>query len=367
MNSKIFQEVKSTTFTPQMRHDQDYLVTTLAQQGESEPVIRRHLDRLIEEQTKQLQFFNYNCDYNNSQNQYPKKSSSQTINSRVTADIPNQRNQINNEEKQNEADQTSDQWNLSKVEPLSLIKLKMEKESRASMRKNNGLQDDSLALEIVNKHKYGHSNERNVKFNGTQNREDLPNEYLQAIQDTEQKVKKVPFNGLENFRRPNNPPMNSKSRAIKELLKRKEPPAVYPPQKNLYSCNNRNYQSQSRQESNYQSQQNQESNYYQNRKVQSCEPNVENHRTSNQSMVHPQFTETSPNYAGSPNNCECCTSQINNSQQQQQLNTVQGFQEPRIIGGVTYYARNPQCIPQIPGFRYDNYSCVNHLNTTSAR
>ncbi|KAJ8688506.1 hypothetical protein QAD02_024301 [Eretmocerus hayati] len=42
------------SFTPEMLKDQEYLVTSMSQQGIPEPLIRRQFERLLEEQTKQL-------------------------------------------------------------------------------------------------------------------------------------------------------------------------------------------------------------------------------------------------------------------------------------------------------------------------
>ncbi|XP_011499055.1 PREDICTED: uncharacterized protein LOC105363143 [Ceratosolen solmsi marchali] len=359
-----------------MIEDQEILVSSLSQQGISEPLIRRHFERLLEEQSKQLLMLNENRlveqkkskidlfkfkKQNQKRNNYEtqEKSYSVNYNSAQAIDKPNcacaskitvnaaQSNQEqqqcvrNNEEESKMIFDSQENNRPHKVEPSSLMKIRLQREVVNTQRRNNGLQNDTVALEIIqncknDKDKHvpvNHSNDSvYVRLNGTQDKLALENyQSIYATETLKKQEKRTPYNGLENIRNSDNPQLAPKSLKCRaQQLLNEQTGVSYPPQKSYphYSTpvtnssnDNGKYSEQYSNDADSQSQ------------------------YENEAQLQPP-NDVCHNECNSPH----CTNQSN-------LTYWPEFQEPKIIGGLTYFARKPQSIPNQKNLNVENHKC----------
>lgn len=264
-------------FSPEMIRDQELLVTSMSQQGIPETLIRRQFDRLIDEQSKQLRLLGDNS-----------KS--------AEANAP--RIKRNNSEETRRDNHHQTPTPKTKLEPSSLLKIRLRKEEMDFQKRNNGLQDPVVAQSILKKCTFkgktiGKNEDEStraqgqiVRLNGAQDRSEMESLDLhKRTVDVREKQKSA--NGLENAR------------------------------------NSQRVEQHTRQ--------------------QDCEENAvllssQNEQAASVNVANEQQHMTQ--------------SSFNN------LTYWPELQEPRVIGGLTYFARKPQCIPNVPALLCNNYSCV---------
>ncbi|XP_014228557.1 putative uncharacterized protein DDB_G0271606 [Trichogramma pretiosum] len=373
-------------FTPQMLQDQELLVSTMSQQGIPETLIKRHFDRLLEEQCKQIQVLETSClvqeqPINNNNHRlsgggeafYREQQQQQqqaVEQQRHQMQYHHQQQQQQQEEegvdtRPAEPHQQQQQQPKPRLEPSSLVRMRLEKEAKLLSHKNNGLQELAVAQEILSSNKYGHLSRNQCRLDGTQDSEDMDRisrEMGLRHEQQERSRKKPSSNGLENSRRAGNPPPNSRSHALRQLLLAQEQPVVYPPQRGDSSiyCNRQRelgcceqpqqqqQQQPQQQPQTYANEQHKRQEVYELQKMQQhhqFQTMEQQQRQQLQQQQHQQ-QQQQPQPTAAP------------MYQQQQQTHSNDLLEPRIIGGVTYLARKQQCIPQIPGFISDDYSNV---------
>ncbi|KAL7291145.1 hypothetical protein TKK_0015062 [Trichogramma kaykai] len=361
-------------FTPQMLQDQELLVSTMSQQGIPETLIKRHFDRLLEEQCKQIQVLETSALVQ----EQPISSNNQRLSGggeafyreqqqQQAAEQQRHQMQYHHQQQQQQEEEGVDtrpaephqqQQPKPRLEPSSLVRMRLEKEAQLLTRKNNGLQELAVAQEILSSNKYGHLSRNQCRLDGTQDSEDMDRiarEIGLKHEQQEHSRKKPSSNGLENSRRAGNPPPNSRSHALRQLLLAQEQPVVYPPQRGDSSiyCNRQRElgcceQPQQQQPQTYANEQHKRQEVYELQKMQQHQQfqTMEQQQRQQVQQQQHQQQQQQPQPTAAP------------MYQQQQQTHSNDLLEPRIIGGVTYLARKQQCIPQIPGFVSDDYSNV---------
>ncbi|OXU21642.1 hypothetical protein TSAR_003887 [Trichomalopsis sarcophagae] len=252
---------RALQFTPEMIRDQELLVTSMNQQGIPETLIRRQFERLLDEQSKQLRLSGDNS-----------KS--------AEANAPRVRRNNSTEETRLD-NQTPPR--TSRLEPSSLLKIRLRKEEIDFRKRNNGLQDPLVARDILKKCSFSATRGQIARLNGARDRCEMENLELQQTRNAEVPEKQKSANGLENARN---------SQRIDERQRYCEQSATLSRNEQAESINATNEQ-----------------------------------RYATQSS-------------------------FNN------LTYWPEFQEPRVIGGLTYFARKQPCIPNASGLLCDNYGSV---------
>jgi hypothetical protein len=359
-----------------MIEDQEMLVSSLTQQGIPEPLICRHFERLLEEQRKQLQMYsetrlgkqkkvrkddalkykkleklekvNYetqekahsiNCNPMEAVDN-PNCSCTSQITDNLVKENPEPQCAKQNEEERRICTNLQETNRQHRVEPSSLLKIRLQKEVVNTKKRNNGLQDDAMALEIIKncnyKSKHAPSDNQNnfvhLKLNGTQDKSELENYQSMYIPDClKPKEKRSSYNGLENTRNPQNPQFAPKSARCRALQFSDDASGVlYPPQRPYY----------------------QYSTTMMNPSNSSNREHCENCQYSNDVDSTPQAESQVPKQSSNNNYVE----EYNTAQYANQNNLTYWpeFQEPKIIGGLTYFARKPQSIPKEADFQNHN-------------
>ncbi|XP_008215449.1 uncharacterized protein LOC103317809 isoform X2 [Nasonia vitripennis] len=269
---------RALQFTPEMIRDQELLVTSMSQQGIPETLIRRQFERLMDEQSKQLRLLGDNS-----------KS--------AEANAPRVRRNSSTEDTRRDNETPP---RTSRLEPSSLLKIRMRKEETDFRKRNNGLQDPVVARDILKKCSFKvkgavRRNENSatqgqiVRLNGAQDRSEMESLELQPTRSAEVREKQKSANGLENARN---------SQRVDEQHTRQ---------------------------------------HY-------CEQSAPLSQNDQAAIINATNEQQQQQYA--------TQSSFNN------LTYWPEFQEPRVIGGLTYFARKPQCIPSPPGLLCDNNGSV---------
>ena len=271
--------------------------------------------------------------------------------------------------------------NFKKVEPSSLLQLRINKKAIQTMKRNNGLQDPETVKEALEalkntENKKGleylvniNNKKVEVRLNGIQEPDEVPEDFLQRPPESFHQIpKQISANGLENKRNPNNPLLPS----VKKIRHQENQLTEYPPSKRSqqpqkYTC--------------VAEKENGSVAPYSLCHQYSQPDNVYNQVSSLYSMQNPgdhQHLYTNRQIlASSGQNDVSQVKEISRNAHLYQAGDQQNnkiplgqyggvmmkpteIQEPKIIGGVTYLARKPSYIPspQVPTqyFSDSNYT-----------